>query len=184
MSEQQKFEPILNDEETLIITRITQADAPYNQRAQALLAINAGKSEEEAGEATGLRPTQVKYWVSRYRKSGLEVFPDALLVEAKEAVVVVEEMVEEEKTAVIIEETIAPKTEQEPAKKKAKKKKKGSKGKKSKKAKSDDLAESAPSDKKKKQKKGKKKKKKHAKKSGKGKKSKKSKKKKGKSKKK
>jgi hypothetical protein len=61
MSEQPKFEPLLSDKETLIITRITQADAPYNQRAQALLAINSGKSEEEAGEAAGLRATQVKY---------------------------------------------------------------------------------------------------------------------------
>lgn len=125
MSEQPKFDPILNDEEILIITHITQADTPYNQRAQVLLAINEGKSEEEAGEIAGLRATQVKYWAARYRKSGLEIFPDTLLVEA--------EMVAEGETAVTTEKSITASPEQAPSEKKAKEEKKKQKNNKKKK---------------------------------------------------
>lgn len=151
MSEQKEFEPMMTEEEILVVTHITSAEAPYSQRAQALLAINHGKTADEAGEASGLRATQVKYWVSRYRKSGLAIFPEELLVEEGEDVVV--------ETAVSLEKSLPSNTEQAPAEQKSQEKKKEQKGKKSKEVKGKKsvatTAEQAPSDKKDKKKKSK-----------------------------
>ena len=143
MSEQKDFKPMMSEEDVLIITRITQADAPYNQRAQALLAINQGKTDEEAAEASGLRATQVKYWVTHYGKSGVAIFPEELL--ADEVVEVVE--VVEIETAVSSQE---PTLEQAPSSQKEAKKKKKPKGEKAKEDKGEkqaaSTAEEAPVD--------------------------------------
>jgi hypothetical protein len=79
MSDQKGNEMMMPKEDVMIITRLTNAETPYSQRAQALLAINEGKTQEDAAEAAGLRSTQVKYWVTRYLKSGLTIFPENLL---------------------------------------------------------------------------------------------------------
>jgi len=186
MSEQKEFDTMMTEEDILVITRISNAEAPHSQRAQALLAVDAGKTQEEAAEASGLRATQVKYWVARYRKSGLAIFPEALMVEEEIDVVEVEE------TAVSLEKSVSANIEQAPTEQKDQEKKNEQKGKKAKENKgqksADIAAEQTPSDKKKKKKKDKKsakkqkkdkkasKKKKKAKKSKKDKKSKKSKK--------
>ncbi|MBE2221501.1 MAG: helix-turn-helix domain-containing protein, partial [Anaerolineae bacterium] len=87
MSEKNDFELTMPQKDVQVISRITtKADAPYNQRALAILAINEGKTAAAAAESTGLRPTQVSYWVTRYQKSGLAIFPQDLLAEEVDVV--------------------------------------------------------------------------------------------------
>ena len=117
MSEQKEFDTMMTEEDILVITRISNAEAPHSQRAQALLAVDAGKTQEEAAEASGLRATQVKYWVARYRKSGLAIFPEALMVEEEIDVVEVEE------TAVSLEKSVSANIEQAPTEQKDQEKK-------------------------------------------------------------
>lgn len=140
MSEQKEFEPILTEEEILIMQRFTFAIAPHNQRAQALLALNEGKTPEEAGDVAGLRSTQVSYWLNRYKKAGLAIFPEALLAEANEVGEVEVDVVE---TAVstptaIVTSNPAPSTKKDKNKKKQDKNKKSPKEKKPKKKKKAD----------------------------------------------
>jgi outer membrane biosynthesis protein TonB len=130
MSEQNEFESMMTKEETRIIERLTSSDVPYNQRAQALLALSEGKTEDEAAAHSGLRLTQVKYWASRFPKSRLALFPDDLLAEVETIEMEeIEEAVEE--TAVLLEESGVITEAQVQNAKKEKKKKKSKKNKKS-----------------------------------------------------
>jgi hypothetical protein len=127
MSEQNELDPFLTPDETQTLTRISTADAPYNQRAQALLALHQGQTLDEAAELTGLRTKQVAYWHNRYQKTRLAVFPAELLVEPAPtaAEVLPEAEVKETPTAV------SPEDKKKKSKEgKAKKEKKDKKGKK------------------------------------------------------
>jgi hypothetical protein len=53
----------------------------HGQRAQALLALNEGNTLSQAAKKAGLSAGQVKYWVARFRKAGLDIFPDAIVEE-------------------------------------------------------------------------------------------------------
>lgn len=86
MSEQSEVNPFLTPDEIQTLTRISTADAPYNQRAQALLALHQGQTVDEAATLTGLRPKQAAYWLNRYQKTRLAVFPAELLVEPEPTV--------------------------------------------------------------------------------------------------
>ena len=54
-------------------------EAPWSQRAQALLALDEGATLAGAGSQAGLTQTQVRYWLGRYREDGLSIFPEAEL---------------------------------------------------------------------------------------------------------
>jgi hypothetical protein len=168
MSEQKEVASLMTEQDALTVARMTDADAPHNQRAQALLAIHEGKTEEEAAQASGLRPTQVKYWVTRYGKSGLAIFPEDLLGEEVREVTG-ETAVSLEKPA--LEQTPPPPEKADKKKKKEKSAKDAKKSKKDKKSRK--KKKGAKKDKKSKKKKDKKKKKKKTDKSKKGKKKKK-----------
>jgi hypothetical protein len=71
----------LTPEERLVLTQIGAGRAVWSQRAQALLAVEAGATNVAAGEATGLRNTQVKYWVDAFRRQGMAIFPEDILNE-------------------------------------------------------------------------------------------------------
>jgi len=72
---------LLTPEESLVLTQIGPGRAVWSQRAQALLAVNEGANNEAAGEAAGLRDTQVKYWVTAFRRQGMAIFPEDILNE-------------------------------------------------------------------------------------------------------
>ncbi len=72
---------LLNSQGEQVCTKLAAGKAPWSQRAQALLAINEGASETVASERSGLRPTQVKYWLNKYQKQGMAIFPEPLLQE-------------------------------------------------------------------------------------------------------
>lgn len=139
---------LLDPDQREAIERITKSEAPHNQRAQALLALDEGMTQVEAGQRAGLTSGQVKYWLGKFRKEGLGIFPEELYAEAEQqeepAALVTESIVETESKAEKPKaEDKAKKTKSEdkskkkdkPKKKKAKKNKKPKKSKKAKKAK-------------------------------------------------
>lgn len=79
--EAQMATKLLNSQGEQICIKLAAGKAPWSQRAQALMAINEGASETVASERSGLRPTQVKYWLNKYQKQGMAIFPESLLQE-------------------------------------------------------------------------------------------------------
>lgn len=76
---QQSMEIFVNEEESLILEALAQAEAPHSQRAQALLAVDAGSTLEQAAQVANLKVTQVRYWLGRFKNGRLGVFPDDLI---------------------------------------------------------------------------------------------------------
>ncbi len=76
---------LLSAQEREVFTRISTSEAPHSQRAQALLAIDEGATQAAAGEAAGLTSGQVQYWLAKFRKEGLAIFPEDALVEPERA---------------------------------------------------------------------------------------------------
>ena len=70
---------LLSPEEWVVCKRFTTGEAPHNQRAQALLAIDTGVTQAEAAIQSGLTGEQVRYWLGKFRKDRLSIFPLALL---------------------------------------------------------------------------------------------------------
>ncbi|MEN8173507.1 MAG: helix-turn-helix domain-containing protein, partial [Chloroflexota bacterium] len=122
----------LTVEEESILKVIAGGQAPHGQRAGALLALDEGKSQAEAAEIVGLTPGSVKYWLGKYKKARLEIFPDFLLNDAT-AKIKPDLVPEVEEESVVVgegEEAVVSESAEEKAKKpKGKKgKKKGKKG--------------------------------------------------------
>ena len=118
---------LLSPEERKACEQISGGEAPFSQRALALMAIDEGATQAAAGERAGLTSGQVKYWLAKFRKEGVAIFPEASPVEP-----------ETEPTAPEVAAgetlTVAAKQEEKPkAKKVAKVEKKGKKAKKPKK---------------------------------------------------
>ena len=86
MGAQPTIEIFVNEQESLILEALAQADAPHSQRAQALLAVDAGSTIEQAAQVANLKVTQVRYWLGRFKNGRLAVFPDEL-VRAMESLV-------------------------------------------------------------------------------------------------
>jgi len=70
---------LLTSQEQAICKQIAKREAPHSQRASALLALNEGSMQAQAAGGVGLSTGQVKYWLARFRKQRLGIFPDALL---------------------------------------------------------------------------------------------------------
>ena len=120
---------LLSPEARAACERIAAGEAPWSQRAQALLAVDEGATQAEAGQRVGLTQGQVKYWVGKFRRDQLGIFPEAGLPVGAE---------ENEKNAAQAKKK--PKQKSKKAKKdktgkKPKKKKKAQKDKKGKKSK-------------------------------------------------
>lgn len=74
---------LFDAEEQALLGQITAREAPYSQRARALLALIAGATQTEAGRQAGLTPGQVRYWLAKFRRDGMEIFPEELLNQAQ-----------------------------------------------------------------------------------------------------
>jgi hypothetical protein len=147
----QKESRLLSSEERAIFSQIATKEPPHGSRAQALLAIDEGATQTEAGQQAGLTKGQLRYWLGKFRKDGTAIFPQELLSQAQPE--------EDQQELLDVEETAGPADEAAPQQKvtpKAKKKQK----KKSKKAKKPIKAKKTKKDKKSKKKKSKKKRKK------------------------
>jgi hypothetical protein len=66
---------LLDPSQQTICTSVAKGKAPHNQRASALLAVDSGKTMQQAAEETGLTLGQVRYWVGRFKKQGVDIFP-------------------------------------------------------------------------------------------------------------
>ena len=146
----QKESRLLSSEERAIFSQIATNEPPHGSRAQALLAIDEGATQSEAGQQAGLTKGQLRYWLGKFRKDGTAIFPQELLSQAQPE--------EAQQELLDVEETAGPADEAAPQNKvtpKAKKKPK----KKSKKAKKPKKAKKTKKDKKPKKKKSKKKRK-------------------------
>ncbi len=66
-------------QEKLILEQIAAGQPPHSQRAQSLLAIDAGVTQEIAALQSGLSVGQVSYWLNKFRRDGMGIFPEELL---------------------------------------------------------------------------------------------------------
>jgi len=130
---------LLTTQERETCQKISVGETPHSQRAQALLALDEGATQAQAGQQAGLTRGQVKYLLGKFRKDRLEVFPEEAYVEPPAAPEVPEAVVPEEVEPAVEnaqedqpeKKTGQEKKSKEPKKKKDKKsKKKKGKGKK------------------------------------------------------
>lgn len=73
---------LLSSQERQAFKMISAGDDLHGQRAIALLAVDEGVTQKEAGARSGLTPGQVKYWLGRFRQLRLEIFPEQVLENA------------------------------------------------------------------------------------------------------
>lgn len=133
MVEDNGLELLVNEDESLVLEAMAQSDAPFSQRAQAILAVDAGSTITQAARVANLKDTQVRYWIGRFRNGRLSVFPEALLEELRASM-----QAKAKKSAPKAKKAKVKKTKKakvdKSAKKKKGEKKKGEKKKKEKKA--------------------------------------------------
>lgn len=68
---------LLSREERVGCQRLAVGEALHSQRAQALLAIDEGATQEAAGQRAALTKGQVRYWLGKFRKARMAIFPEA-----------------------------------------------------------------------------------------------------------
>ena len=122
----QTEDKLLTSTEREALILISAGKDLHSQRASALLAIDSGATQEQAGQQAGLTKGQVKYWLGKFRQVRMEIFPEQ---------VVSEEETDQVSKAKPVDKKIKSAKGSKKTKKTKKKKKKGKKGKKSKKKK-------------------------------------------------
>ena len=77
-----KGNQLLTSQERAACQQIAAAGAvPHSQRAAALLALDEGVTQAEAGRHAGLSRGQLWYWLSKFRQGRLNIFPADLVDE-------------------------------------------------------------------------------------------------------
>ena len=156
---EEKRNLILTEDEKLVCEQLAVGEPPFGQRAQALLALDSGVTQELASQHSGLTPNQVRYWHGRFRTRRLDVFPDDLLIAARTEIEISASvvLVEVEKDTTIKPSKQENSSTEDQSSKKSKKKKKSTGSKKGSKKKSAKKSKSKKTNKKKSTKKTKKK---------------------------
>ena len=67
---------LLSDQEREAFKMISTGNDLHGQRAIALLAIDEGASQSQAAQQAGLTAGQVKYWLGKFRRVRMEIFPE------------------------------------------------------------------------------------------------------------
>ena len=75
----EKENRLLSSEERTYFSQVATKEPPHSSRAQALLAIDEGVTQAEAGRRAGLTKGQVGYWLRKFRKEGTAIFPEELV---------------------------------------------------------------------------------------------------------
>jgi hypothetical protein len=70
---------LLEPQEKLILEQIAAGEPPHSQRAHSLLAIDAGVTQKKAALQSGQTVGQVSYWLSKFRREGMAIFPEEIL---------------------------------------------------------------------------------------------------------
>jgi adenylate kinase len=76
-------ETLLTPQEQAICGQIAVRDDTYGRRAAALLALNEGVTQVEAGERAGMSARQVRRWLAEFRQERLGIFPQGIVAEAQ-----------------------------------------------------------------------------------------------------
>lgn len=126
--EEQILTGLLNPEERLVCKQISAGIAPWSQRAQALLAVDEGATNQAAAETAGLRTTQVKYWIDAFHRQRTDIFPESIL-KGVELTSDSSESEHPEENTPSAESSSKGKKSEKPKKKKKSKTSKGKKGK-------------------------------------------------------
>ena len=115
---------LFNPKERAVCERVAAGEAPWGQRAQALLALDEGATQVEAGDRAGLTLGQVRYWLDRFRQDGLSIFPEGEEAETTEieAAEAAKKSKKKKKKKRKAKKTQKSKDKKKPKKKKAKKK--------------------------------------------------------------
>lgn len=73
---------LLTDQEYAACLHIAaQSEEMYRRRAQALLALNEGASQAEAGQRAGLSARRVRHWLAEFRRKRLDIFLPSRAIE-------------------------------------------------------------------------------------------------------
>lgn len=72
---------LLTPQERETCMQIAARDDTYGRRARALLALDEGQKQPEAGQQVGLSARRVRYWLAAFREKRLDVFPARILTE-------------------------------------------------------------------------------------------------------
>ncbi len=78
-NENEKTGNLLDPQERLILEQIATGGPPHSQRAQSLLTIDAGVTQKTAALQSGQTVGQVSYWLGKFRREGMSIFPKELL---------------------------------------------------------------------------------------------------------
>jgi Mg-chelatase subunit ChlI len=70
---------LLSAQERVAFKMISTGNDLHGQRALALLAIDEGATQEQAGQRAGLTTGQVKYWLGKFRRVRMDIFPEQVL---------------------------------------------------------------------------------------------------------
>ena len=74
---------LLTPQERALCQQIATRDDLYSRRARALLALDDGTTQAEAGGRAGLSARRVRYWLAAFRKQRLDVFPARVLEQTR-----------------------------------------------------------------------------------------------------
>jgi transposase-like protein len=70
---------LLSTESRDACEQVAAGTSLWSQRARALLAVDEGATQAQAGQTAGLTQGQVKYWVGKFRSDQLGIFPESEL---------------------------------------------------------------------------------------------------------
>jgi len=70
---------LLGAQEKLTLEQIAAGGPPHSQRAKSLLAIDAGVTQKTAAMQSGQTVRQISYWLSKFRRDRMGIFPEELL---------------------------------------------------------------------------------------------------------
>ncbi len=82
-NENEKTGNLLDPQERLILEQIATGGPPHSQRAQSLLTIDAGVTQKTAALQSGQTVGQVSYWLGKFRRDRMSIFPEELLRQTK-----------------------------------------------------------------------------------------------------
>ncbi len=70
---------LLNPCQRARLERVAAEASLYGRRARALLALDEGHTQLEAGGRAGMSARRVRHWLAAFRRKGLEIFPNRVL---------------------------------------------------------------------------------------------------------
>jgi len=73
---------LLSTDQRRVCLQIAAREDLYGRRARALLALDEGATQTEAGERVGMSSRRVRHWLAAFREKGLGIFPERVMAAA------------------------------------------------------------------------------------------------------